>query len=388
MLKIPVTDTSAPVWNIEINGSDIGSEAGRFVSHVEYESVDGMADMAKVRLVNPDNLVSDSKLFQPGNEMTIYAGYATSVEPLGTVKIIRNVPNYPQDGEPTLNVDGYTMDSDMMENEPPESKKKKGKGGRRFMDMTYSDIVAERIKDYGFKPDIDPTEEAARMCIQKAGMNDYKFVKGIANIVGYIMWVDKVPSAFGPAEWTFHFKHPAGLTQDFENVYKYNYHNDTNLLSFRPELLIKGAKTKLVVKVKDRESGDVFDAEVEELNDAAPDMKSTAAIDEPVDGEYTTASDIVLAFGGFTFDVISNRRFSTKAEVTAWAQQWYRRMRDNFILSRGRVIGDNTLFARQTHSIEGIGTAYDGQYYFSKVKHIINSNDGYTCQFGARKVVP
>jgi phage protein D len=380
-------DDLNPIWNIEINGQDIGENIAKFVKHIEYESADGITDVARVRLANPDNLVTDSKTFQPGNEMTIYAGYAYSVEPLGTVKIIRQRPNYPQNAEPTVLAEGYTRDSDFMEHEPEKSKKKKGKGGRTFKSATYADIVRWRVQDYGMALDIDPTNDVIKSVIQKAGMNDYKFLKGIANIVGYVMWVDKVPALFGPPKWTFHFKHPAALAQNKKIDFKYNYYDDTNLLSFQPELLIKGTKTNIVVTVKDRETGAVLKAEINEKYENGPDLDASNDLAGEVVGEYTTSSDIVLAFGGFAFDVISNRRFTAKAEVKAWAEQWYRRMRDNFILSRGITIGDNTLSARQTHSIDGVGNAYNGDYYFSKVKHVLGDN-GYLCEFGARKVLP
>jgi len=378
-------DFSAPVWNIEINNEDIGEGIARFVRHVEYESSDGLADMAKVRLVNPDNEVSDSKAFQPGNEMNIFAGYGAQSSFIGRVQIIRAIPNWPQDSEPTLNVEGYTKDSDMMENEPEGSKKKKGKGGRTYTDAKYSDAVEDRAKDYGFELDIDPTEGSVKSIIQKAGMKDYAFVKGMANITGYIFWVD----ATKDGKWTLHFKNPDNLqVQDEELTFKYIYEDESSLLSFQPELLLKGAKTKIAVKVKDRTTGAIMVAEVEEENDKAPDMDATGDLDGKIQSEYTSASDIQLQFGGFSFDVITNRRFTVEAEVVAWAQQWYRRMRENFILSRGRTIGIPSLKALQRHGIDGVGTAYNGLYQFSKVRHVINDQNGYVCEFGARKVVP
>jgi len=378
-------DFSAPVWNIEINNEDIGENIARFVRHVEYESSDGLADMARVRLVNPDNLISDSKTFQPGNEMSIFAGYATQVSHLGRVQIIRAVPNFPQDSEPTLQVEGYTKDQEMMENEPEGSKKKKGKGGRTYKDAKYSDAVEDRAKDYGFELDIDPTEGNVKQIIQKAGMKDYAFVKGIANIVGYVFWVD----GDAAGKWTLHFKNPDNLkVQDETLTFKYIYEDESSLLSFQPELLLKGAKTKIAVKVKDRNTGAIMLAEIEEENDQAPDMDATGDLTGKVSGEYTSASDIQLQFGGFSFDVITNRRFTVEAEVVAWAQQWYRRMRENFILSRGRTVGIPSLMARQRHTIDGVGTAYNGLYQFSKVRHIISDSDGYINEFGARKVVP
>ena len=73
--------TFAPIRAIEVtgpdggSGTDIGRDIERFVRYVECESSDGLADVAKIRLVNPDSYVSNAKIFQPGNEFSLFGGY-------------------------------------------------------------------------------------------------------------------------------------------------------------------------------------------------------------------------------------------------------------------------------------------------------------------------
>jgi phage protein D len=377
--------TLAPNYAIEINGEDIGENISRFVRHVEYESADGIADMAMIRLVNPDALISEAKVFQPGNEMSIFMGYGSfaTLNHVGRVVLVRQVPNFPQEAEPTLTVTGYTKDSAMMDNQPEKSK------NRTYDDEKWSDVVGKKAKEYKMETDIDPTPDAPKKIIQKSGVSDYDFVKGMANITGFVFWVDGKAGPNSDSNWTLHFKDPKKLQeQDKTYTFKYDFGDEGSLLSFVPELLVKGAKTKLAVSVKDRLTGRTLRAEVVEENEGAPDLDATGDLTGGVQEEYTTASDIKIYFNNFSFDVVTNRRFQIEAEVTDWAQQWFRRMRENFIMSRGKTIGIETLMARQTHGIEGVGKSYSGQYYFSKVKQIQNESEGYVCDFACRKVVP
>ena len=373
--------TLAPKYAIEVENQPVDSNIARYVRGVEYESCDDMADMCRIRLDNPKSIISNAKMFQPNNEVNIYMGYGAEVSltHIGRVVIIRNIPYYPPDGMPTIQVVGYTKDVKMMDNSPEESKE------RRFKDAIYSEAVTAMALRYGFRDDVDSTLDTPHDFIQKAGLSDYEFIRGLANLTGSIFWVDGEIHG----DWILHFKDPARLQeQDKIYTFKYDEGDLSSLMSFRPELLIKDAKTKIVVVIKDRGTGRIIRAEVEEESDSSPDV---AALGDPtgdVDGEYTTGSDIKLFFGDFSFEVITHKRFETEDEVTRWAHQWFRRMRENFIMATGRTIGTETLMARQKHNLDGISPAYVGEYYFSKVKHVMTDSVGYVCDFAGRKVVP
>lgn len=370
--------TFAPKYALTIGNEDLTENVNQFVQRVEYESADGMADVARLVCINPDNMLSDAKLFQPGNEMSLYFGYKEPLQHVGRVVLFKQTPFYPQAGMPTLIVTGYTKDAS-MDNEPEESKK------RVYKENKYSDAVKTVAGEYGFKTDVDDTPEEPKRFIQKSGITDYAFIQGLANITGYVFWVDGDESGV----WTLHFKNPSEMkVQDKQYNFIYNQGDLSSLLQFRPELLVKGAKTKISAVVKDVKTGRVIKVDVEEKNDKSPELDAAVGPLEPVQGEYTTASDIQLFFGNYSFEVNSDKRFRTEADVEAWVAQWFRRQRENFILSDGKTIGLETLMARQIHNIDGISAAYNGNYYFSKVRHTMSNSDGYVCDFNGRKVVP
>ena len=97
----------APGYIIQINDKVLDIGVSQFVLSVEYESADGVADVAKVVLMNPDFILTDKKFIQPGNEMSIYFGY-DSLEFIGRVKIAKKRKKWPAAGDmPTSEIVGY-----------------------------------------------------------------------------------------------------------------------------------------------------------------------------------------------------------------------------------------------------------------------------------------
>lgn len=380
--------TLTPAFAIEVNGEDVDIGVTQFIERVEYESADGLADVARVRAINPDFMLSNTKVFQAGNEMSIFMGYGSDLKHIGRVIITRPRPVWPQNDMPTISIVGYTKDSKMMNNAPPKSKKVKGGGGRGYKQMKYSDAVREKAEDpaYKFEADVDDSHETATNFIQKAGLTDYDFVKGLANLTGFYFWVDGDQHG----NWSLHFKDPEAYDGDQDKVYtfQYNLGDMSSLLSFAPEMLLMGNVTRLQAQVKDPLSGKLLKAEIEEQSNDAPDVDASGAATEELGGDHTTASDITLFLGDYSIQVVANRRFKTEAELIFWTQQWFRRQRENFVLARGSTIGVESLRARQVHKIEGVSSGLEGDYFFSKVKHIMDKGTGYTCEFSARKVVP
>lgn len=412
---------NAPNFELSVAGANVPDGIRQLVQRVEYESSDGMADLLRIifrdpKIIKPKGLtppgplsgigpggggsgtdlaLRDTRVFQPGNLITVRMGYGSDLKHIGGAIIRKVRPNYPRDDIPTVEVIAYSKDSLMMDNAPEGSKKKKGKGGRVFKDATFADAVRDRARDYGFDGaflDVDDTPDSAHNFIQKVGLSDYDFVRGLSNITGFFFWVD----CDEDGKWTLHFKNPDTLKRDVlqDKVYTFNYDrlNTGSLLDFEPELAIQGATTKLQVKVKDPKTGRMLEATFEEENDESPDVVVSAgtlrAVDEVLEGEYTTASDVKIFIDDFSFEARANRRFKTEAELIAWARQWFRRNRENFVLSSGTIIGVETVFARQIHNLNGLGMGLDGEYFFSNVSHVMDKDSGYELECNFRKVVP
>lgn len=429
---------NAPDFRIAIAGAQVPIGIRQLVERVEYESSDGMADLMRVVLRDPNYIppkgltargpirglgaggggsgshlsIRDLKVFQPGNEMTLALGYGTKLRHIGRVLIRKVRPNFPRSDIPTVEVIGYTKDSVMMDNapQPPKEKppkgkkKKKGETGRAFKNSTFADAVRTRAREYDFSLDVDdtPDRNSPHNFFQKTGLSDYDFVKGLSNITGYFFWVDDRNDEGKPdpqGKWWLHFKNPTTLRravlQEKQYTFKYDQKNLSSLLDFEPEYALHNALTKIQARVKDPASGKMFDATFNEENEETPDPLAVVPDDIELDvngnvlqGEYKSASSVKLFLGEYSFQARTNRRFRSEAELIQWARQWYRRHRENFVLSSGTIIGVEDVLARQRHMINGVGMGLDGEYYFTNVSHQLSNNAGYELHCTMRKVVP
>jgi phage protein D len=394
---------NAPTFALSVNDVEVSDGIRALVESVEYESIDGMADLLKLVIKDPldskgRRQLSDSTLFAPGNEISIEYGYFGAVlDAVGRAVVRKIRPIFPRAGVPILEVIAYTKDCLMMDSAPePLQERKKGKkgglmkskAGRRFKNAKYSDAVKARAKDYNFSLDVDTTPDKPHDFIHKAGLSDYDFLKGLSNLTGFYFWVDY---DFADEEWVLHFKNPETYVEPQEKKYNFKWGQGeyTTLLEFEPELAIQSSITKLRAEVKDPVTGKVFEVDIEEdTSDTTPDPidRSEGTGEEKMTSAPEAATHIKLFLNEFSFEVRTNRRFKSQEELAMWTQQWFRRQRENFIMSTGKVIGTESLRARQIHSLSGLGTVFSGDYQFNKVRHIFNLN-GYECEIGCRKVI-
>jgi len=372
----------APAFEVAIAGSKLGTKLSELVQSIEYESVDGIADEARLTIINPDYQLSNSPLWQPGNELEIWFGYGHDLGHIGRVIVVAPKPTFPESGMPTIQIKGYTKDQIMMQNAPALAKA----DTRNFEFDLISDAV-ERVASreaYHFDSlDIDPSPPNKFSSPQKSDMSDYNYVKGLANILGWFFWVDYDEET----RWTLHFKNPETFqAQDVVYTFEHNRGNASTLLSFEPELSLGGAVTKLQVQGRNPDTAESFVEEFEESVEA-PDSKYRGDPKETIDEQHTTAGAVVkLFFGDYAIEVVADKKFKSAAEMKLWAQQWFRRRREGFVTGRGTVIGVDTLRARQTHKLILPSTALTGDYYFARVAHKFDSASGYIVDFNARKV--
>lgn len=370
----------APGFKVAIAGSELGVRLTELVGELEYESVDGIVDEARMTIANPDLALTDSPIWQPGNELDIWFGYGAELGYIGRTIIVRPELRFPSDGMPTIQIKGFTKDWLMMRNTPA----KEEASTRDFESVLIHEAI-ERVSSrpaYSFDSlDIDQTP-GRYSSPQKADMSDYEYVKGLANVVGYLFWVDYTLDK----KWTLHFKDPGTLSvQDVEYTFRYNQGDKSTLLEFEQQLMMDDAVTKIQVQSRDPESGKLFIAEFSDVEEA-PDAKYAGDPTEKVADAHTTAGALVkFFFGDYAIDVVADKKFKTEAELRWWADQYFRKRRENFIIGRGTCIGVENLFAHQTHRLEGLAKSLDGRYYFARVRHSFSADQGYLCDFTVRK---
>lgn len=406
-----MSDDLSPQYLLEIEGQEVLRNVTQFIKQVEFESGDGMIDMGRVIATNPDHILSKAKVFMPGNEMNIYMGYGNSIELVGRVILMAPEINFPIDGIPEIEVVGYTKDYLMRESKPNPGEKKRiaaleaaksaAKGARKkrlaavlkklkqpvvYKDSSIAEIVSDRAIGYGFTEDIDEAPWPKGGVIHPAKMSDYKLLQALSNLSGFVWWVDY---NFDDG-WTLHFKDSSKdmNVQDTTHKFLYGVGNQSTLLRFVPKMQFRGHYNELLVRGTVWEKGKPTFKEITvvEEGDSEADLDFSGSL-EAIEGELGSAEAVKLYMGDYAFDVIPKIEFHSEGALELWAEQWFRRMREQFIVGEGEIIGLNTLRARQIHEFEGMGNPYDGKYYFGRVRHSISAETGYRCEFNVRKIL-
>jgi len=400
-----------PRFEIYINDHIVNDNLMGLVRSVEYESTDNMADMAKIVFSNPNFVLSELKELQPGNEVFIWFGYGHKLAPIGRVEIARHHSTYPRGGMPTIEIIGYTADRRMMDHAPAKSKRDKTSQdkatGASFEGKRYSDVVKDKADAYNFQqvladktPTIDDTKGLPKDFFQKFGMSDYDFIRGMANITGSFFWVDGAHSTNPdrPGAWTLHFKQPDSkdYVQRKRYTFMYNNGDQSTLLEFRPQLLTHGQKTTVKAQYMDKDKGEMVQIEFPEQAPApAPDVVAEPSPTyagkiisrDKFKEDHTSGVAIKLLINEYSFEAIAPRDVNDAESLRIWAEQWYKNQRDDFVMAEGTAVGLEYLMARQIHNIKGLHGGLDGLYYFSRVRHSLDSSKGYEVDFNVRKVI-
>ena len=441
-------DGMAPNYELRIEGLSLSEGVTQFIERVEYESADGLVDMMKVSVMNPDFHMSERKLFLPGNEMALWIGYGPDLSFVGRAEIVKVRTTFPPDGMPGLSITGYTKDHRMAERRPdpgPDEEEMKAldadiiklealkarnaqdassatakaktkeekkqiadrlEGVQKALNtkitelktkkkvrtqakavwngFTVEEVVTAVAANYGFQTDVDEAPELDGNFYQPHEMSDFDFVAGLSNLVGFFFWVDGDEDG----KWWLHFKSPANVGQAVQDkiyTFKYNSGDSTTLLTFAPEMLLKNYFTK-VVAVLTLPNGKVVKKEFVETKASEwatkPNVESELA--EDILG---TAASIKLFLNDFSITIPAVDGIRNEAALEWWVDSWIKRHRQEFMTGKGMVVGLESLRARQSHKIQNIGKIYDGSWFFSRVRHVFDSEGGYGCEFDARKEI-
>lgn len=401
---------TAPAYEIWIEGKRLDPlSIGQFITNVEYESADGMADVGSFTVLNPDMQFNNRKIFAPGNHMDIYMGYRgdAALTYVGGVQIVEPDYDFPSNGMPTLRVKGYSKDHLMMDNAPAELKNKSGKNkttneSPRDMnkERTLNDVLVAKALSYGMVPVIkldtsNPIVTKKRRFLQKPGVTDYQFIRGWANFTNHLFWVEYNPVA---KQWSMNFVSGDRLGPgtgklvtynqlDTAEVFRYEKDGTGNLQSFRPKMFIRNRKTDLKVAYISND-GRVFGVEQEFFDEAsAVDIKYKGEKEDNASLEDIDGGRVKIEFNDASVEIVTGRRFRDLEELKQWAAEWFDKRNKELIWSEGTLVGVPQLAARQQHWISGFGRTFDGYYSFTRVRHSLAPDKGYMTSFSAKKVI-
>lgn len=381
-------DLFAPRYRLTLNNGDIiGPEITDLINSVTYEDEDDMTDRMVINistrkivdtLVGIDKTLEISKMFGIGNKILLEGGYGNELTPIGKVEIIKNIPNFPRDGYPTMNIVGYDPFHKLSNHEP-----KKGVSYKEFRDSQIATIIASRH-------DIDYSKvkraEGKYTRVQKKGVNDYRFLKDIAEERGFDLYLRYDKSINGHRMF---FEDPVDRQKE---VFTFNYgtdntSNDTTLYNFSPEINTLEQPSDVEITIFNREQGEKRKTTIN-VNDksSGASTKFLGTKKFKSANKLTSGGSMRATAFGESFEIISNRPFKNEEEARRFAVQWIRKRQEEFISGSATLVGLEKLQSRQTHIFSGLNTQLNGKYYFNRVVHKF-TKDSYDCEVNVRKAL-
>lgn len=387
------------------------------------------------------------KAFQPGNEVSLFMGYGATNRPdnfVGRAIWTKHLPNFPQEGMPQLTVTGYDLSHKMMDNEGPvvipRGARIPGKAynprpldvkddqGQVFKQILHSELVTSIADLYGMDKDIDSTTKRENVVVKKSRKH-FELVKGLANLNNRDFWVDW---NFKTRHWVLHWKEKQRVQAaqyilrygaDIDRNTRFNPNTSGTLLSIEPEYGIRETVSTVTILIFDGKNQRWVSAiEIEDASGPDPVFRPGGGIAQraavarrprpPLPGHVQTrpkrearavtlkrqAKDVIhealdnatsfrIAAAGVNIDVLPpGNRFKDPEDAARFLLRWFQNKQDNFIAVKGRTIGIETLRARQTHELRGIGDRLSGNYFFTRVSHQ-QSGEQYFCEFNANRVI-
>lgn len=313
------------------------------------------------------------------------------------------LPVFPQSGLPTLTIKAFGAGILMMDGTPSVN----AQDARVFEEgLSLSDIVQTIASDYGFETDIEILFNLPeRPLIKKAGLSDYNFVRGLANLVGHDFFIKWSQDR---GRYVLTWKEGAlddGFSTSF--VWGPDYRDGSGglpLLSFEPSFAVNGTSTnvevfyydqdggvweKIVYPPKTDRSGTEESSELEWVGDpiTGQNIKPTTIEEDLAEvGGSDTARGLRIKAGGLAVEVVPAQGLKTAEDAIKFAESWWRQRQKSLLLGKGRIWGSNKVRAGQVHELNGLGSGLSGDWFFSEVNHDY-SEGVYTIDFICRKVI-
>ena len=405
-------DPYAPNYELDIQGGKgtkpytLTEKITKYIEEIIYEDNADQFDHLQIEITNQADdkgggdilSIIDSKLPSEGSIINVKMGYGNSLLSVGAAELVMKSPSFGNSGL-SLMLEGYDLLHRMFRSNP--------RTGHSYTNLRYSQIasiIGERngfvisANDPSTFKGIRKTEQIYEAGAQNKGVNDYRFLKKLADTIGFDLF-SKFDSSTN--RFILFFQPPSVAKQKEVFTFAYNegdvsYPN--SIIEFDVTLDAGDQATDFEIYiVKNKEIGGTKSAHIEwlgiEEQNKIREMRErrfTGGNPGIQNGRQLPENDsVVYAFKAFgkSFLFPTHKRFKNENEARNSIIQFIARQRENFITGNGRLVGNEALQSRQIHNLQGLGDQFSGKYYFTNVKHIMSRRGGYSCEFSCRKVI-
>jgi len=388
-----------PTFALKVNNIRINQDMARLIESVSCQYSNDAADSISLTIKDPELRFVDEKVFAEGNVIDLWMGYDHRNHYMGR-GIFFEPPSgsAPGSGDCQIHVVAHSAARRMMEHG-------KKKGGRRF--GGYSDrlhdkeIVDTLARDYAFKPATVATIQK-RKSFKSQGMSDWEFVRRLAHLNGYRVWVEWIPENLttdnrgdiNQGQWNLCFL-PPGLQpwrprhlepKGYEFVWGTTIPKRGNrLLDFSWSFASGGGASEVEVLRFDRKTYNYaryiaqLDVEGKPYVFSGPDAR------ELIKDEIKTGARVVASVFGKQVHIIRDKPFASEQEATEFAKTYLERIATSFVHLQGTLPGLPDVRKYSRHTFKGIPARLKGEYEFMDVEHTMSRSSGYMIRFSARR---
>jgi len=348
----------APEAYIKIEGTKLSGEDLYFTSLEVNKTIDG-ADIVSFSIADSISAAFEpnpahKKLFDLGNKIEIYMGYAnskgTSSIPQVFVGLITNVSwNFTEDKYLDITIEGYDYSFLLMKHTYDK---------KPFKEMTISGIVENLLTNVysnSFTKITIADTKVTYPLIKNDKENDYVFIRTLAQRVGYEFYIDKESFFFHPAK-----KESSLFTLFYAQ----------EILSFKPALNIE----KEISEVK------VVGLEFSANNKPIVGEAKLKRPDEDVSTK-TGIKALLRKVNAVTYEVHEDVKSNEEAENRAKAL--LHDFSKNLFKAEIKSIGIPEIKPGITITLNGLGKRFSQDYYVEKVVHTFN-DQGYETTISVR----
>ncbi len=399
-------DPFAPNYDLIIHGGvgakpyAITDEVKAFIDSIKFEDNSDQFDHLTINIVSQSddlgggdiNSLLDSKIFSEGHIIEVRMGYGKELMTVGAAIIVKIKPDYPAGEAPTITITGYDLLYKASRNNH-----RKGVNYKDDRDSQIASIIGARngFDILASKPNsfanIRETKGKNNRT-QKKGVNDYKFLKKIAEINGFDLY-----SRFDATRGKFIlFFEPPPLKNNRE-VFTFFYGaGDVDyqfiLKNFTPTLDAQDQATEfeIFVGVDSKFSSrpiDRLDADAQKRIKALENSRYTGGNADNSKPANDDGVEVAFKAFGRSFKFPKFKRFKNEEAASRSIEQFIKRQKENFITGDGGFVGNEAIQSRQVHRFEGLSKQYAGKYYLTKVTHTMSKGEGYNTDFSCRKVI-
>lgn len=208
-------------FKIYLAGKELAAHENTLVEEIVYEDTSTGSDLCSITIHDPDYLIIGDKRIVKSTACKVIGGYKRDYKTWIDGFISAVDVDFPAEGYPTITL--HIMDRTYLMN---KLERKKG-----YKNMTYTAIAQAVAKMYGLSFDGDSSGGGGKKqeSITQSYETDIQFLQGIANEIGYLVWVD--------SNRKLHWKDKESFMKSNASTTLWYKKAPFDIISFRPRII-------------------------------------------------------------------------------------------------------------------------------------------------------